>query len=247
MLSIKNLHVSVKKNKILRGLNLDINEGELHVIMGRNGSGKSTLANVITGQENYNIDDGEISYFKENLLDMEVEERAAKGIFMSFQYPVEIPGINNAYFLRSALNSQNKFNNKNEISAPSFMKDYKKNMEHLDLDSSFLSRSLNEGFSGGEKKRNEMLQMLMLKPKLCILDETDSGLDVDALAIISRSLQAMKNNKRSFIIITHYHRILEHLDADHVHILSKGEIVKTGGKNLAIEIEEKGFKAVLSS
>ena len=247
MLSIKNLHVSVKKNKILRGLNLDVNEGELHVIMGRNGSGKSTLANVITGQEHYNIDDGEISYFKENLLDMEVEERAAKGIFMSFQYPVEIPGINNAYFLRSALNSQNKFNNKNEISAPNFMKDYKKNMEHLDLDSSFLSRCLNEGFSGGEKKRNEMLQMLMLKPKLCILDETDSGLDVDALAIISRSIQAMKNNKRAFIIITHYHRILEHLDADHVHILSKGEIVKTGGKNLAIEIEEKGFKAVLSS
>jgi len=247
MLSIKNLHVSVKKNKILRGLNLDINEGELHVIMGRNGSGKSTLANVITGQENYNIDDGEISYFKENLLDMEVEERAARGVFMSFQYPVEIPGINNAYFLRSALNSQNKFNNKNEISAPNFMKDYKKNMEHLDLDSSFLSRCLNEGFSGGEKKRNEMLQMLILKPKLCILDETDSGLDVDALAIISRSIQAMKNNERSFIIITHYHRILEHLDADHVHILSKGEIVKTGGKNLAIEIEEKGFKAVLSS
>ena len=247
MLSIKNLHVSVKKNKILRGLNLDINEGELHVIMGRNGSGKSTLANVITGQENYNIDDGEISYFKENLLDMEVEERAARGVFMSFQYPVEIPGINNAYFLRSALNSQNKFNNKNEISAPNFMKDYKKNMEHLDLDSSFLSRCLNEGFSGGEKKRNEMLQMLMLKPKLCILDETDSGLDVDALAIISQSIQAMRDNKRSFIIITHYHRILEHLDADHVHILSKGEIVKTGGKNLAIEIEEKGFKAVLSS
>ena len=247
MLSIKNLNVSVKKNKILRGLNLDINEGEVHVIMGRNGSGKSTLANVITGQENYNIDDGEISYFKENLLDMEVEERAAKGIFMSFQYPVEIPGINNAYFLRSALNFQNKFNNKNEISAPNFMKDYKKNMEHLDLDSSFLSRCLNEGFSGGEKKRNEMLQMLMLKPKLCILDETDLGLDVDALAIISQSIQAMRDNKRSFIIITHYHRILEHLDADHVHILSKGEIVKTGGKNLAIEIEQKGFKAVLSS
>ena len=247
MLSIKNLYVSVKKNKILNGLNLDIKEGELHVIMGRNGSGKSTLANVITGQENYTIDSGEISYFKENILDMEVEERAAKGVFMSFQYPVEIPGINNAYFLRSALNSQNKFNNKSEISAPNFMKEYKMNMDNLDLDSSFLSRCLNEGFSGGEKKRNEMLQMLMLKPKLCILDETDSGLDVDALTIISKSIQAMRNSKRSFIVITHYHRILEHLEADYVHILSKGEIVKTGGKNLAIEIEEKGFKAVLSS
>ena len=176
---------------------------------------------------------------------MEVEERAAKGIFMSFQYPVEIPGINNAYFLRSAMNSQQKFNNQKEINAPDFMKEYKKNMEHLDLDKSFLSRSLNEGFSGGEKKRNEMLQMLMLKPKLCILDETDSGLDVDALAIISKSIQAMRTNNRSFIIITHYHRILEHLDADHVHILSKGKIVKTGGKDLAIEIEQKGFKAVL--
>ena len=173
MLSIKSLHVSVKKNKILNGLNLDIKEGELHVIMGRNGSGKSTLANVIAGQENYTINKGKVSYFKENLLDMEIEERAAKGVFMSFQYPVEIPGINNAYFLRSALNSQNKFNNKKEINAPDFMKEYKQNMDHLDLDSSFLSRSLNEGFSGGEKKRNELLQMLMLKPKLCILDETD--------------------------------------------------------------------------
>jgi len=247
MLSIKNLHVSVKKNKILKGLNLDINQGELHVIMGRNGSGKSTLANVIAGQDNYSIDKGEISYFNENLLDMEVEERAAKGVFMSFQYPVEIPGINNAYFLRSALNSQNKFNDKNEISAPDFMNEYKKNMDHLDLDASFLSRSLNEGFSGGEKKRNEMLQMLMLKPRLCILDETDSGLDVDALAIISKSIQAMRSSKRSFVIITHYHRILEHLDADHVHILSNGAIVKTGDRNLALEIEQKGFKAVLSS
>ncbi len=247
MLSIKNLYVSVKKNKILNGLNLDIKEGELHVIMGRNGSGKSTLANVVAGQENYSIDKGKISYYNENLLDMEVEERAAKGIFMSFQYPVEIPGINNAYFLRSAMNSQQKFNNQKEINAPDFMKEYKKNMEHLDLDKSFLSRSLNEGFSVGEKKRNEMLQMLMLKPKLCILDETDSGLDVDALAIISKSIQAMRTNNRSFIIITHYHRILEHLDADHVHILSKGKIVKTGGKDLAIEIEQKGFKAVLSS
>ena len=247
MLSIKNLYVSVKKNNILNGLNLDINKGELHVVMGRNGSGKSTLANVISGKENYIIDKGDIQYCKENLLDMDVEERAAKGVFMSFQYPVEIPGINNAYFLRSALNSQNKFNNKKEINAPDFMKEYKQNMDHLDLDSSFLSRSLNEGFSGGEKKRNEMLQMLMLKPKLCILDETDSGLDVDALAIISKSIQAMRNKKRSFIIITHYHRILEHLDADYVHILSKGEIVKTGGKKLAIDIEQKGFKAVLSN
>ena len=246
MLSIKNLYVSVKKNKILNGLNLDIKEGELHVIMGPNGSGKSTLANVITGKEKYNVEKGQIKYFGENILDMEVEERSAKGIFMSFQYPVEIPGINNAYFLRSAMNSQKKFNSQKEIMAPDFMKKYKDNMSKLDLDESFIKRSLNEGFSGGEKKRNEMLQMLMLEPKLCILDETDSGLDVDALRIISKSIQSMRDSKRSFIVITHYHRILEHLDADFVHILSKGKIVKTGSKNLAIEIEKKGFKEVLS-
>ena len=246
MLSIKNLHVSVKNNKILEGLDIDIQNGELHVVMGPNGSGKSTLANVISGKENYKVDKGEISYLNENLLDMEVEERASKGIFMSFQYPIEIPGINNAYFLRSAINSQQKFNNEKEINAPDFMKEYKSNMAKLDLDTSFLSRCLNEGFSGGEKKRNEMLQMLMIKPKLCILDETDSGLDVDALKIISQAIQSMKDSKRSFIVITHYHRILEHLDADFVHILSKGKIVKTGSKGLALDIEKHGFKKVLS-
>ena len=246
MLSIKNLYASVKKNKILNNFNLDVKEGELHVIMGPNGSGKSTLANVITGKEKYNVEKGQIKYFGENILDMEVEERSAKGIFMSFQYPVEIPGINNAYFLRSAMNSQKKFNNQKEITAPEFMKKYKNNMSQLGLDESFIKRSLNDGFSGGEKKRNEMLQMLMLEPKLCILDETDSGLDVDALKIISKSIQSMRDSKRSFIVITHYHRILEHLNADFVHILSKGKIVKTGSKNLAIEIEEKGFKEVLS-
>ena len=247
MLVIKNLHVSVKDNHILKGLNLDIKDGELHVIMGRNGSGKSTLANVISGKDNYDITEGSIEYFGESLIDMEVEERAGKGIFMSFQYPVEIPGINNAYFLRSAINSQQKFNGKKEVTAPSFMKKYKENMEKLELDKSFLSRSLNEGFSGGEKKRNEMIQMLMLEPKLCILDETDSGLDVDALKTISHSIQSMRKPGRSFILITHYHRILEQLDADYVHILSKGKIVKTGTKELAVQIENKGFKSVLAS
>jgi len=247
MLAIKNLHVSVKDNHILKGLNLDIKDGELHVIMGRNGSGKSTLANVISGKDNYDITEGSIEYFGESLIDMEVEERAGKGIFMSFQYPVEIPGINNAYFLRSAINSQQKFNGKKEVTAPSFMKKYKENMEKLELDKSFLSRSLNEGFSGGEKKRNEMIQMLMLEPKLCILDETDSGLDVDALKTISHSIQSMRKPGRSFILITHYHRILEQLDADYVHILSKGKIVKTGTKELAVQIENKGFKSVLAS
>ena len=247
MLSIKNLHVSVKKYKILNGLNLDIKIGELHVVMGPNGSGKSTLANVISGKENYNVEKGDINYFNENLLDMEIEERASKGIFMSFQYPVEIPGINNAYFLRSAMNFQQKYNNQKAINAPNFMKEYKNNISKLDLDDSFISRCLNEGFSGGEKKRNEMLQMLMLKPKLCILDETDSGLDIDALKILSQSIQSMRSSKRSFIVITHYHRILEHLDADFVHILSKGEIVKTGTKSLALEIEKQGFKAILSN
>jgi len=247
MLAIKNLHVSVKDNHILKGLNLDIKDGELHVIMGRNGSGKSTLANVISGKDNYDITEGSIEYFGESLIDMEVEERAGKGIFMSFQYPVEIPGINNAYFLRTAINSQQKFNGKKEVTAPSFMKKYKENMEKLELDKSFLSRSLNEGFSGGEKKRNEMIQMLMLEPKLCILDETDSGLDVDALKTISHSIQSMRKPGRSFILITHYHRILEQLDADYVHILSKGKIVKTGTKELAVQIENKGFKSVLAS
>jgi len=247
MLSIKNLHVSVKKNKILNGLSLDIKQGELHVVMGRNGSGKSTLANVISGKDNYIIVKGEIKYFNKDLISMDVEERAAKGVFMSFQYPIEIPGINNAYFLRSAINSQQKFNKKKEITAPDFMKKYKINMEKLDLNSSFVSRSLNEGFSGGEKKRNEMLQMLMLKPKLCILDETDSGLDVDSLKVISQSIQSMRNSERSFIVITHYHRILDYLEADYVHILSKGKIVKTGSKELALEIEKKGFKEVLSN
>ena len=247
MLAIKNLHVSVKENHILKGLNLDIKDGELHVIMGRNGSGKSTLANVISGKDNYDIKEGSIEYLGESLIDMEVEERAGKGIFMSFQYPVEIPGINNAYFLRSAINSQQKFNGKKEVTAPSFMKKYKENMEKLELDKSFLSRSLNEGFSGGEKKRNEMIQMLMLEPKLCILDETDSGLDVDALKTISHSIQSMRKPGRSFILITHYHRILEQLDADYVHILSKGKIVKTGTKELAVQIENQGFKSVLAS
>jgi len=247
MLAIKNLHVSVNDNHILKGLNLDIKDGELHVIMGRNGSGKSTLANVISGKDNYDIKEGSIEYLGESLIDMEVEERAGKGIFMSFQYPVEIPGINNAYFLRSAINSQQKFNGKKEVTAPSFMKKYKENMEKLELDKSFLSRSLNEGFSGGEKKRNEMIQMLMLEPKLCILDETDSGLDVDALKTISHSIQSMRKPGRSFILITHYHRILEQLDADYVHILSKGKIVKTGTKELAVQIENQGFKSVLAS
>jgi len=247
MLSIKNLHVSVKKTKILQGINLDIKNGELHVVMGPNGSGKSTLANILAGKQEYNIEKGTVDYFNENLLNMEVEDRASKGIFMSFQYPIEIPGINNAYFLRSAMNSQQKFNGEKEINASDFMKIYKNKMSLLDLDSSFISRCLNEGFSGGEKKRNEMLQMLMLKPKLCILDETDSGLDIDALKIISQCIQSMRNPKRSFIVITHYHRILEHLDADFVHILSKGEIVKTGSKNLALKIEKKGFKAILSN
>ena len=247
MLSIKDLHVSIKKTKILQGVNLNIKKGELHVVMGPNGSGKSTLANVLAGKQGYNIEKGKINYFNENLLNIEVEDRASKGIFMSFQYPVEIPGINNAYFLRSAINSQQKFNGEKEINASDFMKKYKNNINHLDLDSSFISRCLNEGFSGGEKKRNEMLQMLMLKPKLCILDETDSGLDIDALKIISQCIQSMRNSKRSFLIITHYHRILEHLDADFVHILSKGKIVKTGAKNLALEIEKQGFKTILSN
>ena len=241
MLSIKNLHVSVKKNKILKGFNLNIKNGELHVVMGPNGSGKSTLANVISGNENYNIERGEISYFNEDLLTMEVEERASKGIFMSFQYPIEIPGINNTYFLRSAINSQQKFNNEQEINAPNFMKEYKSNMSKLDLDSSFISRCLNEGFSGGEKKRNEMLQMLTLDPTLAILDETDSGLDIDAIKTVAKSISEFRNENNSFIIITHYQRMLNYLEPDYIHVLMNGKIVKSGNKSLALSLEEKGY------
>ena len=241
MLSIKNLYVSVKDNEILKGFNLNIKDGELHVIMGPNGSGKSTLANVISGKENYNITKGEIKYLNQDLLDMEVEERASKGIFMSFQYPVEIPGINNAYFLRSAINSQKKFNKDKEINAPDFMREYKNNMEKLDLDASFISRCLNEGFSGGEKKRNEILQMLVLQPRLSILDETDSGLDIDALKIIAEGIKSYRNKDRSFILITHYHRMLDFLNPDHVHILLNGEIALSGEESLAKDLESKGY------
>ena len=247
MLSIKNLHAGVNGKTILNGLNLTINPGELHAIMGRNGSGKSTLANIITGRDNYEIFSGEVEFNNKNIHEMSPDERALEGIFMSFQYPVVIPGVNNTYFLRAALNAQLKHNGQDEVNAADFMRLIREKLKLVNMDEKYLSRAVNDGFSGGEKKRNEMLQMLMIKPKLCILDETDSGLDVDSLKVISRSIQSMRESRRSFIVITHYHRILEHLDADYVHILSKGKIVKTGSKELAIEIENKGFKEVLSS
>ena len=247
MLSIKNLHVSVKKTKILQGINLDIKNGELHVVMGPNGSGKSTLANILAGKQEYNIEKGTVDYFNENLLNMEVEDRASKGIFMSFQYPIEIPGINNAYFLRSAMNSQQKFNGEREINASEFMKKYKNNMSLLDLDSSFISRCLNEGFSGGEKKRNEMLQMLMLKPKLCILDETDSGLDIDALRIVAEGINQFRNARNALILVTHYQRILHYISPDYVHVLLDGRIVMSGDSELAKELEKKGYEWIPSN
>ena len=241
MLSIKNLHVSVKKNKILKGLNLDINQGELHVIMGRNGSGKSTLANVIAGQDNYSIDKGEISYFNENLLDMEVEERASKGVFMSFQYPVEIPGITVTNFIKTAINSNLKARGEKEMAANEMLKKIRDKANMLEIDSKFLSRSLNEGFSGGEKKRNEIFQMAMLEPSLAILDETDSGLDIDALRIVANGVNKIKSSSNAIVIITHYQRLLDHIIPDYVHVLQDGKIAKSGNKELALELEEKGY------
>jgi len=241
MLSIKNLHVSVKKNKILRGLNLDVNEGELHVIMGRNGSGKSTLANVITGQEHYNIDDGEISYFKENLLDMEVEERAAKGVFMSFQYPVEIPGVSVTNFVKTAINASRKAQGFDDMPANEMLKKIREKADLFDIDSRFLSRSLNEGFSGGEKKRNEIFQMAMIEPKLAVLDETDSGLDIDALKVVANGVNKFRNKDNAIIVITHYQRLLEYIVPDFVHVIFEGKTVKSGSKKLAIDLESKGY------
>jgi len=241
MLEINNLHVEVENKEILSGIDLKIKAGEMHAIMGLNGSGKSTLSNAITGRDNYNITKGDIVYKNESILDMEPNERALAGIFMSFQYPTVIPGVNNTYFLRAAVNAKKKYMGEKEYDAASFLKFVKSKLKEVEMDTKYLKRAVNEGFSGGEKKRNEMLQLLCLEPEFAIMDETDSGLDIDALKIISKGINKYKNSSRSFLVITHYQRLLKYIEPDIVHVLIDGKIVKSGGKDLALKLEEKGY------
>ncbi|MBO62472.1 MAG: Fe-S cluster assembly ATPase SufC [Candidatus Marinimicrobia bacterium] len=242
MLEIKNLHAGVKGKMILHGVDLKIKQGEMHVIMGRNGSGKSTLSNVITGRDGYEITAGDIVYKGESILDWSPENRALAGIFMSFQYPVVIPGVNNTYFLKAAVNSKRKHNGEKELDAATFLKLIKEKLTEMDMEPEYLQRAVNEGFSGGEKKRNEILQLLCLEPELSIMDETDSGLDIDALKIVARGINNYRNEKRSFLVITHYQRLLKYIHPDNVHVLIEGKIVRSGNKDLAIELEEKGYR-----
>ena len=241
MLEINNLHVEVENKKILSGIDLKVKAGEMHAIMGLNGSGKSTLSNAITGRENYNVTKGDIIFKDESILEMEPTERALAGIFMSFQYPTVIPGVNNTYFLRAAVNAKKKYRGEKEYDAATFLKFVKSKLKEVEMDAKYLKRAVNEGFSGGEKKRNEMLQLLCLEPELAIMDETDSGLDIDALKIISKGINKYKNSSRSFLVITHYQRLLKYIEPDVVHVLIDGKIVKSGGKELALELEEKGY------
>ena len=241
MLELNNLHVEVENKEILSGIDLKIKAGEMHAIMGLNGSGKSTLSNAITGRENYNVTKGEIIFKDESILEMEPNERALAGIFMSFQYPTVIPGVNNTYFLRAAVNAKKKYRGEKEYDAATFLKFVKSKLKEVEMDAKYLKRAVNEGFSGGEKKRNEMLQLLCLEPELAIMDETDSGLDIDALKIISKGINKYKNSSRSFLVITHYQRLLKYIEPDVVHVLIDGKIVKSGGKELALELEEKGY------
>ena len=241
MLTIRNLHARVAGREILRGIDLLIKHGEVHAIMGPNGSGKSTLARVLSGHPDYEVTDGEVTFDGEDLLAMDPETRSRVGVFMAFQYPVEIPGVNNAYFLKAALNTVRKHRGLEELDAMDFMALIKERMKELDMDETFLNRPVNEGFSGGEKKRNEIFQMRVLEPKLGILDETDSGLDIDALKIVARGVNAMRNADRSFLVVTHYQRLLDYIVPDFVHVLSDGRIVKSGAKELALELEEKGY------
>ncbi len=241
MLEIKNLHASVEDREILRGLDLTVNPGEVHAIMGPNGSGKSTLANVIAGRDAYEVTQGSITLDGKDVLEMDPEERAAEGVFMAFQYPVEIPGVSNTYFLRAAKNAVHKHRGEPEIDAMSFMKFIREKAEQLELDPGMLSRSVNEGFSGGEKKRNEIFQMAVLEPKLAVLDETDSGLDIDALKVVAKGVNALRGPNRGIVVVTHYQRLLNYIVPDFVHILMDGRIVRSGDKTLALELEEKGY------
>ena len=241
MLEVKDLKAAIDGKEILKGINLKVNPGEVHAIMGPNGSGKSTLANVLSGREEYGVTGGSVSYINEDLLELSPEERAQKGIFLAFQYPVEIPGVSNVYFLRTALNEIRKANGREEVDAASFLKMIKSKMELVEMDKSLLNRSVNEGFSGGEKKRNEIFQMAVLEPQLAVLDETDSGLDIDALRIVAKGINTLRSENNAIVIVTHYQRLLEYIVPDFVHVLYEGQIVKSGGKELALELEEKGY------
>ena len=241
MISIKNLHAEVEGNKILKGLSLEIGPGEVHAIMGPNGSGKSTLASVLAGDENYEVTKGTVTFFGEDLLDLSTEDRARVGLFLAFQYPVEIPGVSNINFLKTAINDIRAHHGQEAIAAKDFLAKVKETSKLVELDGRLTNRSVNEGFSGGEKKRNEIFQMAMLEPKFAILDETDSGLDIDALKIVSNGVNAMRSPERSFLVITHYQRLLDHIIPDHVHVLYDGRIVRSGDKSLAHELEEKGY------
>ncbi|MFV0226943.1 Fe-S cluster assembly ATPase SufC [Empedobacter falsenii] len=241
LLNIKNLHARIEEREILKGLNLQINPGEVHAIMGPNGAGKSTLSNVITGKEEYEVTDGEIEFKDESILELAPEERAQKGIFMSFQYPIEIPGVSVTNFIKTSINETRKAQGLEEMGASEMLKLIREKADLLGIKKDFLSRSLNEGFSGGEKKRNEIFQMLMLNPTLAILDETDSGLDIDALRIVADGVNEFKNENNGVLVITHYQRLLDYIVPDFVHVLADGKIIKSGGKELALELEAKGY------
>ena len=245
LLNIKDLHVAIKDKEIIKGLNLGVNKGEVHAIMGPNGTGKSTLASAITGREGYEITKGEIIYNGEEINDMPPEVRANKGIFLSFQYPVEIPGVSMTNFMRTALNAQREFNGMDPIPAAEFLKKMEEMKKLVDINTKLTKRSVNEGFSGGEKKKNEIFQMAMLEPKLAILDETDSGLDIDALKVVARGVNKLRSDENAFIVITHYQRLLDYIIPDFVHVMYDGKIVKSGGKGLALELEEKGYDWII--
>src|SRR6202790_4325747 len=241
MLTIFNLHARVDDKEILRGINLKVNAGEVHAIMGPNGSGKSTLAGVLAGRDTFDVTEGDILYEGKNLLEMAPEERAREGVFLAFQYPVEIPGVSNTYFLKAAVNAIRKHRGEEELDAVDFLELVKEKMKLIHLDQSLLNRPVNEGFSGGEKKRNEIFQMAVLDPKLAVLDETDSGLDIDALRIVADGVNGMRNKDRAMIVVTHYQRLLNYIVPDKVHVLVDGRIVRSGGQELALELEEKGY------
>ena len=245
MIKIENLHVEVEGNKILKGINLEVKAGETHAIMGPNGSGKSTLAQVLAGHEDYDITEGTVEYLGKDLLEMDVDERACEGVFLAFQYPVELPGVNNTYFLKSALNAQRKYHGKPEIDAMEFMELIGDKIKLLNLKESLLKRPVNEGFSGGEKKRNEIFQMAVLEPKLALLDETDSGLDIDALRVVANGVNAMRNDDNATVVVTHYQRLLNYIVPDFVHVLVDGKVINSGDKNLALELEEKGYDKII--
>jgi len=246
MLKIDNLQAGIDGVDILKGLSLDVNAGDVHAIMGPNGSGKSTLAHVLAGRDGYHVSGGSVTYLGEDLLDMDPETRAWHGLFLGFQYPVEIPGVNNTYLLKAALNARRKFNGQEEIDAVQFLRIVKEKAKMMQMDQSFLNRSVNVGFSGGEKKRNEIFQMAVLEPRLAILDETDSGLDIDALKVVARGVNALRGDDRAFILVTHYQRLLDYIQPDFVHVLAGGRIIKSGDKTLATELESHGYERVVA-